>query len=71
MPDIFELFKENEAKLHERPGEKTWQKLEQRLERQRKKRQRRIRFMQLAAVAMAIFLLLLAAAAIFYFTGKK
>ena len=36
MPDLFDFFKENESKLHERPSEHVWQKLEQRLEKARR-----------------------------------
>lgn len=65
--DLFDFFKENEAKLNEQPSEKAWQKLEKRLDSRRTRRQRRIRFLQLGAVALAIFLLLLAAGLVWYF----
>ena len=67
MSDLFDFFKENEEKLHERPSEKTWQKLEQKLKRTRRPKRRGIRFLQLGAVALAILLLLLAAGLVWYF----
>ena len=67
MSDIFDFFKENESKLHERPSEQTWQKLEQKLKRNRLPRRRGIRFLQLGTVALAILLLLLAAGLVWYF----
>ena len=36
--DIFDLFRENEHKLQEKPSNQAWNKLEQRLERQRGRR---------------------------------
>lgn len=71
MSDLFDFFRENEGKLHEPPSEKAWQRLEQRLETRRRRRERRIRFLQLGAVAMAIFLLLLAAVLVWYFSKKN
>lgn len=67
MPDLFDLFRENESKLHERPPEQTWQKLQARLERKRRVRRRGIRFLQLGAVALILLLLLFAAWAVVYF----
>lgn len=64
MPDLFDFFRENESKLEERPSEKVWQKLESRLEKRTARKRRRIRFLQIGAVLLAIFLLLLAAAAV-------
>ncbi len=60
MPDIFDLFKENEEKLHERPAEKVWQKLEKKLDKTRRPRRRGIRFLQPVTVVLILFLLLLA-----------
>ncbi len=68
--DIFDFFKENEEKLHERPAEKVWQKLEQKLDKSRRPRRRGIRFLQPAVVALALFLLLLTAVAVWYFVYK-
>ena len=70
MPDLFDFFKENEEKLHERPAEKVWQKLEQKLDKSRRPRRRGIRFLQPAVVALALFLLLLTAVAVWYFVYK-
>lgn len=64
MPELFDFFRENEAKLQERPSEKVWQKLETRLEKRARRRHRRIRFLQMGAVALAILLLLFAAATV-------
>ena len=52
--DLFEFFRENESKLHERPPEQAWKKLEGRLEHRRLKRQRAIRFLQLGTVVSAL-----------------
>ena len=70
MPDLFDFFKENEEKLHERPPEQAWQKLEKKLEKNRRPKRRGIRFLQLGVVALAILLLLFAAAMVWYFTKK-
>ncbi|MFN0014396.1 MAG: hypothetical protein ACKVU2_07590 [Saprospiraceae bacterium] len=69
--DLFEFFQKNESKLHERPPEQTWKKLEGRLERSRVKRQRAIRFLQLGTVVAAFALLLLAAGLVWYFSRKS
>jgi hypothetical protein len=71
MPDLFDFFKENESKLHEKPPEKVWNKLEAKLDRKRRPRRRGIRFVQTNAVLLAIFLLLLAAALVWYFVGTQ
>lgn len=70
MPDLFEFFKENESKLHERPPEQTWEKLEKRLEKRRRRSNRRIRFLQLGVVVVALLLLLLAAGLLWYFVRQ-
>lgn len=70
MSDLFDFFKENESKLHERPSEQTWQKLEEKLKKSRRSKRRGIRFMQLGVVALAVLLLLFAAAMVWYFTRK-
>lgn len=71
MPDLFDFFKENESKLHERPPEQAWEKLELRLEKTRRRRRRTIRFLQLGAVALALLLLLLAAGLVWYFVRQQ
>ena len=71
MSDLFDFFKENESKLHERPSEQTWQKLEQKLNRNRRPKRRGIRFLQLATVALVILLLLLAAGMVWYFVKRN
>jgi len=71
MPDIFDFFKENEEKLHERPSEQVWQKLEQKLERNRRPiRRRGIRFLQTWLVALVLLLLIVAAALVWLYAGK-
>ena len=67
MPYIFDFFKENENKLHERPAEKVWQKLEQKLDKSRRPKRRGIRFLQPVTVALMIFLLLMTAVLVWYF----
>jgi cytoskeletal protein RodZ len=61
MPDLFDIFKENEETLRELPSDKTWQKLQVRLEKNRRRKQRKIRFLQLSAIVLALMLLLTAA----------
>jgi hypothetical protein len=68
MPDLFELFRENESKLHERPPEQTWQKLQQRLERKRRARRRGILFLQMGVVALILLVLLFAGWAVVHFS---
>ncbi|MFN0037228.1 MAG: hypothetical protein ACKVUS_19390 [Saprospiraceae bacterium] len=70
MPDIFDFFRENEEKLHERPSEKVWQKLEQKLERTRRTKRRGIRFLQTWAVALILLLLILAAAMVWHYSRR-
>ncbi len=67
MPDIFDFFKENEEKLHERPAEKVWQKLEQKLDKTRRPKRKGIRFLQPATISIILFMLLLAAVLVWYF----
>ena len=71
MSDLFDFFKENESKLHERPPEQAWRKLEQKLKRNRRPKRRGIRFLQLGVVALAILLLLLAAGLVWYFVQRN
>ncbi len=70
MPDLFDFFKENEDKLHERPSEQAWQKLEQKLKKSRRPKRQGIRFLQLGVIALAVLLLLFAAAMVWYFSKK-
>ena len=70
MPDIFDFFKENESKLHERPSEQVWQKLEKKLDKDRRPKRRKLRFLQLDIVVVVLLLLLLAAAMVWYFSRK-
>lgn len=58
MSDLFEFFKENEARLHEAPPPQVWNKLEARLERKRRQTRRGIRFLQLGLVVTAVLLLI-------------
>ena len=66
MPDIFDFFKENEEKLHERPAEKVWQKLEKKLDKSRRPRRRGILFLQPLTIALIILIILLTAVAVWY-----
>ncbi len=70
MPDLFDFFKENESKLHERPPEQVWQKLEKKLEKTRRPRQRSIRFLQLGTIALVLLLLIVAAVLVWYFVRR-
>ena len=71
MPDLFDLFKDNESQQHERPSEQVWQKLEKRLDKSRRPKRRAIRFMQLWVVGLIVLLLLFVAAMVWYFSGKN
>lgn len=70
MSDLFDFFKKNESKLHERPPEQAWQKLEQKLNKNRRPKRRGIRFLQIGVVALIILLLLLAAALVWHYSRK-
>ena len=70
MPDLFDFFRENESKLHERPSEQVWQKLESRLRQNRRPRRQGIRFLQLGAVALIILLLSLVAVVVWYYSRR-
>jgi hypothetical protein len=70
MPDIFDFFKENESKLHERPPDQVWQKLEKKLEKHRRPKRRGLPFLQTNVVALILLLLLFAAAMVWYFAKK-
>jgi hypothetical protein len=68
MPDIFDFFKENESKLHERPPEQVWKQLESRLAKRKQKRRKDIPFLQMWVVSLVILVLILAAVAVWYYT---
>jgi hypothetical protein len=69
MSDIFEFFKHNEQKLHEKPPEQVWQKLEQKLDRSpRPKRRRGIRFLQTWVVVLILMILILAAVTVWHYS---
>ncbi|MDO8368643.1 MAG: hypothetical protein Q7T20_17725 [Saprospiraceae bacterium] len=70
MPDIFDFFKENEDKLHERPSDQVWQKLEQKLERSRPPKRRDIRFLQIWVVALMVLILILAAVMVWHYSRR-
>ncbi len=70
MPDIFDFFKNNESKLHEKPPEQVWQKLEKKLEKSRRRKRRKLRFLQLDVVAVVLLVLLMAAGLVWYFSRK-
>ncbi|MBL7825385.1 MAG: hypothetical protein JNJ57_02065 [Saprospiraceae bacterium] len=70
MSDIFDFFKQNESKLHERPPEKVWKQLEKKLEKSRRPKRRGIQFLQLGVVALIILLLILMAVMVWHFSRK-
>lgn len=72
MSDIFDFFRQNEQKLHEKPPEQVWQKLEQKLDRNpRRKPRRGIGFLQLWVVALILLILILASVAVWHYTQVK
>jgi len=70
MPDLFDLFKENDSQPHERPSEQVWQKLEKRLDKSRRPKRRDIRFLQMWVVGLIVLFLLFTAAMVWYFVRK-
>lgn len=70
MPDLFDFFKENESKLHERPSDQVWQKLEKKLDRSRRPKRRGLMFLQLGVVALILLLLIFAAVMVWHFSKK-
>jgi hypothetical protein len=69
MADIFEFFQKNEQKLHEKPPEQVWQKLEQKLEHSpRPKRRRGIQFLQIWVVVLIFLILILASVLVWHYT---
>ncbi len=69
MSDLFDFFKENEHKLQEKPPEKVWLNLEQRLNKARKK-PKKIQFLQPLQVVLVVLILVFAAVLVWYFTHK-
>jgi hypothetical protein len=71
MSDLFDFFKQNESKLHEKPPERVWQKLEQQLKEKRPRPKRRgIPFLQLGTVALVITILIFIGLMVWYFVKK-
>jgi hypothetical protein len=70
MPDLFDFFKEQESKLHERPSEDVWKKLETKLNKTRRPKRQGIRFMQLSTIVVILLFLLLAAILVWYYARK-
>lgn len=70
MSDIFDFFKENEQKLHEKPSERVWQRLERKLERARRPKRRGLQFLQIGVVVLILLLLLLAAFLVWHYSRK-
>lgn len=70
MSDIFDFFRENESKLHEKPSEQVWQRLERKLERTRRPRRRGLQFLQLGVVTLILLLLILAAILVWHYSRK-
>jgi len=70
MPDLFDFFKENEDKLQERPSDQVWQKLEQKLERNRRPKRRGIRFLQIWVVVLMLLILILAAMMVWHYARR-
>ena len=71
MSDLFEFFKENERKLHEKPPEKVWQKLELKLNKQQRRKRRERLFLQIGTVALALLILLFAAISVWFFVKNN
>jgi Flp pilus assembly protein TadB len=67
--DLFDFFKENESKLHERPAEQVWKKLERQLKKTKKTpaTRRGIPFLQTGIAALILIVLLIAAVLVWYF----
>jgi hypothetical protein len=70
MPDLFDFFKENEDNIQEKPSEQVWQKLEQKLERNRRPRRRGIRFLQIWVVVLILLILILAAMLVWHYSHR-
>jgi hypothetical protein len=71
MSDLFDFFKQNESKLHEKPPERVWQKLEQQLKEKRPRPKRHgIPFLQLGTVALIITILIFIGLVVWYFVKK-
>lgn len=70
MSDLFDFFRENESGLHERPPEKVWKQLEQRLDKSRRPKRKGLRFLQPMVVAIILLILLLAAVLVWHYSAK-
>jgi type VI protein secretion system component VasF len=70
MPDLFDFFKQNEDNIQEKPSEQAWQKLEQKLERNRRPKRRGIRFMQTWVVVLMLLILILAAMMVWHYARR-
>lgn len=57
--DIFDLFRENQHKLEERPSNRTWQRLERRLDAQQRTGGRKNLFFQLSMIAALLAFLVI------------
>lgn len=72
--DPFDIFKQQESKLHEKPPEQVWKKLEKRLEQRRRarpRRRRRLPELQLGVVALVLLVLLFAAVMVWWFVRNS
>ena len=70
MPDLFDFFKQNEDNIQEKPSEQAWQKLEQKLERNRRPKRRGIRFLQTWVVVLMLLILILAAMMVWHYARR-
>lgn len=72
MSDPFDFFKEQEAKLLEKPSEQVWKKLEKRLDQlpRRPKVRRRRPDVRLGMVALVLLVLLFSAVMVWWFVQQ-
>ena len=72
MSDPFDFFKEQEAKLLEKPSEQVWKKLEKRLDQlpRRPKVRRRRPDVRLGLVALVLLVLLFSAVVVWWFARQ-
>jgi ferric-dicitrate binding protein FerR (iron transport regulator) len=72
MSDPFDFFKEQEAKLLEKPSEQVWKKLEKRLDQlpRRPKVRRRRPDVRLGMVALVLLVLLFSAIMVWWFVQQ-
>jgi cytoskeletal protein RodZ len=71
MSDLFDFFKDNEPKLHERPSEKVWQKLEKQLNKAQRPKRHGIRFLQLELVSIVLLILIASALIVWFFVQNN